>query len=97
MQRSEYGITLEADELRNIIKGVTEIRKCPDCETHGKSWTLHYVSADDPNELEQFKDVSEVFAINFVVDDYPQYSYGECFLYDCETCGSVGYLFVEED
>jgi hypothetical protein len=96
MNRSLEVVTLEPKELRNIIKGITEIRKCPDCEGHGESWTLHYVSADDPKELEQFKDVSEVVATNFVVDDYPEYSWGECYLYDCENCSGIGYIFIEE-
>jgi hypothetical protein len=96
MNRSLDEVTLEPKELRNIIKGITEIRKCPDCEGHGESWTLHYVSADDPKELEQFKDVSEVVATNFVVDDYPEYSWGECYLYDCENCSGTGYIFIEE-
>jgi hypothetical protein len=96
MNRSLDEVKLEPKELRNIIKGITEIRKCPDCEGHGESWVLHYVSADDPKELEQFKDVSEVIATNFVVDNYPEYSWGECYLYDCETCSGVGYIFIEE-
>ena len=92
MQISTYGISLDPEELRDIIKGVTEFRKCPDCQGEGNQWTLHYVLADDPNEIEDTKDVGAQFAADFVVDDYPQYSYGECFLYDCETCGSVGYI-----
>ena len=96
MNRSLDEVTLEPKELRNIIKGITEIRKCPDCEGHGESWVLHYVLADDSKELEQFKDVSEVFATNFVADDYPEYSWGECYLYDCENCSGIGYIFIEE-
>jgi hypothetical protein len=92
MEITEYGVTLEPRELRNIIKGVTKFRKCPDCQGEGNQRTLHYVLADDPNEIEETKDVSAQFAADFVVDDYPQYSYGECYLYDCETCGCVGYI-----
>ncbi len=89
-------ISLGPEELRKIIRGVTQFRKCPDCQGEGNQWTLHYVLADDPDQdNEQFKDVSEVFATNFVVDDYPEYSFGECLLYDCETCGSVGYIPVD--
>ena len=95
MQISTYGITLDPEELRDIIKGVIEFRKCPDCRGKGECWTLHYVLADDPDEVEDFKDVSEQFAADFQVDDYPQYSYGECFLDECETCGSVGYIPIE--
>jgi hypothetical protein len=37
MQFSDYGdIILEAEELRNIVKGKTEVRKCPDCQVRGK-------------------------------------------------------------
>ena len=98
MNFSQYGneVILEAEELRAIIRGEIGFRKCPDCEGHGESWVLHYVSADDPKEVEDFKDVSEGFATNFVVDDYPEYSWGECYLYPCETCGGVGYIFIEE-
>ncbi len=96
MELSEYGVTLEPKELRAIIKGEIGFRKCPDCEGHGESWALHYVLADDPNEIEDTKDVGAQFAADFVVDDYPQYSYGECFLYDCDTCKSVGYILIEE-
>jgi hypothetical protein len=96
MELTEYGVTLEPEELRAIIKGEIGFRKCPDCGGHGESWTLHYVLADDPNESEEYKDVSAQFAADFVVDDYPQYSYGECFLYDCHTCHSVGYIPMEK-
>jgi len=97
MNFSEYGneVILEAEELRAIIRGEIGFRKCPDCEGHGESWMLHYVSADDPNELEEFKEVSAQFAADFEVDNFPQYSYGECLLYDCDTCGGVGYVPVE--
>ena len=93
MQCSEYGITLEADELRDIIKGVTEFRKCPDCQGEGNQWTLHYILADDLQDNEQFRDVSAQFAADFDENNLPsEYSFGECFLYDCETCSSVGYI-----
>ena len=92
-----YGndLLLEAAELRAILKGEMGFRKCPDCQGEGESWTLHYTLKDDEDN-EQFKEVSAQFAADFVVDDYPQYSYGECFLYDCDTCKSVGYILVEE-
>jgi hypothetical protein len=96
MEINEYGVRLELRELRAIIKGETEFRKCPDCQGEGNQWTLHYVLADDPNEIEETKDVGAQFAADFVVDDYPQYSYGQCFLYDCDTCKTVGYILVEE-
>lgn len=89
-------VRMEPEELRNIIKGVTEVRRCPDCEGHGEQWVLHYVLADDPNENEEFKNVNEVFATNFIVDDHPQYSWGECHLYDCDTCKGVGYIMMEQ-
>ena len=93
MELSEYGVTLEPKELRNIIKGEIGFRKCPDCEGHGESWTLHYILADDLQDNEQFRDVSAQFAADFDEDNLPsEYSFGECFLYDCETCSSVGYI-----
>lgn len=96
MEITEYGVTLEPEELRAIIKGEIEFRKCPDCEGHGESWTLHYVLADDANEIEEYKDVSAQFAADFVVDDYPEYSWGKCYCYDCHTCHSVGYIPMEK-
>ena len=53
MELTEYGVALEREELRAIIKGEIGFRKCPDCEGHGESWTLHYVLADDPKEIEE--------------------------------------------
>lgn len=97
MQFSDYGdIILEAEELRNIVKGKTEVRKCPDCYGDGQQWVLHYVLTDDPDQgNEQFKDVSAQFAADFDEDNLPpEYSFGECHLYDCDTCHGVGYLFV---
>jgi len=99
MQFSNYDdyIILDAEELRNIIKGKTEVRKCPDCQGEGQTWTLHYVLTDDPDQDEQMKDVSAQFAADFDEDNLPpEYSWGECHLYDCETCHGVGYLFVED-
>lgn len=94
MELSEYGITLETKELRKIIKGEIEVRKCPDCRGQGESWTLHYVLANDPKETEEFKEVSESFATNFTLADYPEYSWGECYLYECDTCTGVGYIIM---
>jgi hypothetical protein len=53
--------------------------------------------ADDPNEIEADKAVSDQFAADFLVDDYPQYSWGECQLWDCETCHTVGYVWNWEE
>jgi hypothetical protein len=88
-------ISLEPEELRDIIKGNVPVRKCPDCLGKGESWTFHYVLANDPDENnEQFKDVSSQFAADFNEDNLPpEYSYGVCFLYDCETCFTVGYVW----
>jgi hypothetical protein len=98
MEISEYEVRLEPEELRNIIKGKTETRKCPDCGTAGKIWTLHYVLANDPDQdNEQFKEVSDQFAADFDEDNLPpEYSYGECYLYDCDTCKGVGYILIQE-
>lgn len=94
----DYGtVTLEAKELRAIIKGELGFRKCPDCQGEGDSWTLHYVLTDDPDQDEQMKDISAQFAADFDEENLPpEYSWGECVLYECETCGGVGYLPVEE-
>jgi hypothetical protein len=93
MQISDYGeVLLDTGELRAIIRGEMTFRKCPDCQSDCKSWTLHYVLADSRSGLVEFKEVSAQFAADFQVDDFPQYSYGECFLYDCDTCGGVGYV-----
>lgn len=98
MEISEYGVSLTHEELRDIIKGKTEVRKCPDCGTVGKIWTLHYILADDPDQdNEQFKEVSDQFAADFDEDDLPpEYSFGECYLYDCDTCKGVGYILIQE-
>ena len=87
-------IALEPEELRGIIKGNIPIRKCPDCLGEGESWTLHYVLEDDPDQdNEQTKEVSAQFAADFEVDNFPEYSYGECQLYECESCSTVGYIW----
>lgn len=98
MDIDDYGnVRLEAKELRAIIRGELGFRKCPDCQGEGESWTLHYVLANNPDQDEQMKDVSAQFAADFDEDNLPpEYSWGECALYECETCGSVGYLPVEE-
>lgn len=98
MDFSQYGnlVTLEAEELRAIIQGRIGFRKCPDCQGEGQSWTLHYTLVDDPDQDEQQKDVSPQFAADWDEDNLPpEYSWGECALYDCETCGSVGYIQIE--
>ena len=97
MDITEYGITLESEELRDILTGKMGFRKCPDCQGEGESWTLHYILADDPDQSnEQFKDVSDQFAADFDEDDLPpEYSFGECHLYSCDTCKGVGYIPIE--
>jgi hypothetical protein len=99
MNFSEYGneVILEAEELRAIIRGEIGFRRCPDCQGDSQSWTLHYILADDPDQdNEQFKEVSAQFAADFDEDNLPpQYSFGECHLYSCETCHGVGYVPVE--
>jgi len=98
MQPSPYGgIEIQAEELRALIKGDIGARKCPDCGGKGQEWRLHYVLADDPDEIEEDKTVSDQFAADFLVDDYPQYSWGQCFLWDCETCYTVGYVWNWEE
>ena len=94
MDFTDYGITIEAEELRGILKGEIGFRRCPDCQGEGESWTLHYVLADDPDQSnEQFKDVSDQFAADFDEDNLPpEYSFGECYLYHCDTCKGVGYI-----
>jgi hypothetical protein len=92
MNISEYGVSLDAEELRDIIQGKMSFRRCPECEGEGTVWCLHYVLADDPNEIEDQKSVGAQFAADFLVDDHPQYSYGECRLYDCYVCHGVGYI-----
>ena len=91
-------IEIEPDELRAIIQGKIGFRRCPDCQGEGQTWTLHYVLADDSDQdNEQQKDVSAQFAADFDEDNLPpQYSFGECHLYDCETCYTVGYVKTAE-
>lgn len=83
-------------ELRAIIRGEIVFRKCPDCQGEGESWTLHYTLVNDPDQEEQQKDVSAQFAADFDENNLPpEYSWGECWLYDCETCDGVGYLQID--
>jgi hypothetical protein len=96
MQISEYGVQMDAEELRGIIRGDIGFRRCPDCQGQGESWTLHYVEANDPDQdNEQFRQVSEQFAADFLVDNYPDLSFGDCLLDQCDTCHGVGYISVE--
>lgn len=97
MMISDYGISLEPAELRGIIRGEIGFRKCPDCQGQGKTWTLHYVEANDPDQTnEQFREVSDQFAADFDEDNPPpEYSWGECYQYQCDTCHGVGYISVE--
>ena len=94
MDFTDYGISLEPEELREIITGKMGFRKCPDCQGECESWTLHYILADDlDQDNEKFKDVSAQFAADFDEDNLPpQYSFGECHLYKCDTCKGVGYV-----
>lgn len=92
MNISDYGISMDSEELRAIIRGKFDFRRCPDCEGEGKEWVLHYALADDPNEIEDQKKVGAQFAADFVLADHPQYSFGECFEHECETCYGVGYI-----
>lgn len=95
MNISDDGVSMEAQELRAIIRGKYDFRRCPDCEGEGTEWVLHYALADDPSEIEDQKKVGPQFAADFMLTDFPQYSYGECFEYDCETCHGVGYIPAE--
>jgi len=92
MNISEDGVSMDAEELRSIIRGKYDFRRCPQCGGSGKEWVLHYILADDPNENEEQKYVGEQFAADFLVDDHPQYSFGECVEYDCDVCHGVGYI-----
>jgi len=95
MHISEYGIDISTQELREVIRGERTFRKCPDCQGEGQEWVLHYALADDPHGVEDQKVVGAQFAADFLVDDYPQYSYGECALHECETCWGLGYIPTE--
>ena len=95
MNISSDGVFMDAEELSDIIKGKMSFRRCPECEGEGEVWALHYVLADDPNQIEDQKNVGPQFAADFLVDDHPQYSYGECYLYGCHVCHGVGYIPVD--
>lgn len=96
MQFSEYGISLDAEELREIITGKMGFRKCHDCEGHGESWVLHYTLADDPANIEQYKIVSAQYGADFDENNIPpEYSWAECDFEWCETCYGVGYIPIE--
>lgn len=95
MDITNYGITLEAEELRNILTGKLGFRKCPDCQGDGEVWILHYqVWSDNPNNLsEEQKEVTAQFAADFDEENLPaEYSWGECHNYTCDTCKGVGYI-----
>ena len=83
---------MDGNELRDIIRGRMDFRRCPECEGEGKVWVLHYVLADDPNGIEDQKNVGGQFAADFLIDDHPQYSWGECHQYGCDVCHGVGYI-----
>ena len=89
-------VRMEPKELRHIINGKTETRRCPDCQGTGEQWVLHYTLSDTLKEIEEFKYVEPGFAQSFVVDDHPEYSWGECFIYDCDECKGVGYITIQE-
>ena len=97
MQFSEYGILLEAEELRDILTGKIGFRRCPDCQGEGESWILHYTLADDLDPShQQYKIVSAQFAADFDENNIPpEYSWAECDFEDCETCSKVGYIPIE--
>ena len=92
MNISSDGVSMDAGELRDIIQGNMSFRRCPECEGEGSVWVLHSVLADDPNQIEDQKSVGPQFVADFLVDDHPQYSYGECYFYDCHVCHGVGYI-----
>jgi hypothetical protein len=87
--------TWNNEDMRRTIRGEMEWRRCPDCGGDGESWFLHWVEANDPNEIEQDRPVSAQFAADFLVDDWPDYSYGEVCLEECYLCGTIGYLPTE--
>lgn len=96
MNISEEEVTLEPKELHDILTGKLGFRKCGDCQGACEVWTLHYTLAEGPDTSEQFLDVSEEFATTFDPDNLPpEYSWGECVLYDCFTCKGVGYIPIE--
>ena len=84
-------IVLSSEELRSILKGQTTYRRCPDCQGEGEVWFIEYARKECPHEnLQRLCSAQE--ASDFVLDDWPDYSYGEAGHESCETCESVGYV-----
>jgi hypothetical protein len=86
-----FEILLEPSELRDIIIGKTQYRRCPDCEGRGECWYVEYTLKERPHDSD-FKDLSPEQAANFCLDDWPDWDWAEVLTDECETCNTVGYV-----
>jgi len=84
-------ISLEPEELRDIILGKTQYRRCPDCQGESETWYVEYTLKERPHDSD-FKDLTPQQAADFRIDDWPDYDWAEVMSQKCETCNAVGYI-----
>ena len=86
-----HTISLEPSELRAIITGKAQYRRCPDCEGTGEVWCAEYTLKNSPL-ISDFKNLSSQQAADFSLDDWPDWDWAEILTDECENCNTVGYV-----
>lgn len=101
----EYEVTISVSELRQIIRGEINFRKCPECNGKLVEYTVQYESAkpedaSDPckiesisEELFQYWDFSKCAFIGIEIPDH--WIDPEAHQSTCEVCKGLGYVSNE--
>jgi hypothetical protein len=92
---SDHSCTLEPWELRDIILGKVNFRRCPECQGKGETWYIEYTLKERPHDSDFIDPISEEMAANFSLDDHPEWDWAEACSAECETCKTVGYISNE--
>lgn len=74
---------LEPEEIRAIIEGRRQFRRCPDCQGRGEQWCIE---TDDDCIIAPSQDGDMA---DWYVEKYKAHN---VFKEGCETCSCVGYV-----
>ena len=85
------GICLDKEDLRDLIKGNTPVRKCQDCEGSGWASYMHYTLKERPHD-ECSRLLTPQQAADFCFDDWPDLAWAEIATDSCDSCDGVGYI-----
>jgi hypothetical protein len=84
-------VSLENEDLRDLIKGDIPVRKCHDCEGSGFASYMHYTLKDRPHD-ECSRLLTPQQGADFCADDWPDFAWAEVVVDECDSCRGVGYV-----